>query len=488
MNILFLNPPFKGRFSRTSRSPAIAKGGTLYYPIWLAYSAGVAEQNGHCIKLIDAPAEKLDLDDVFRQMDGFKPDLAVVDTSTPSIYNDIEIAGKLKNKYSNCFILLVGTHPSALPEETLEVDDQIDGVALAEYDYTVRDLAKALKERTPLAEIEGLAFRQNGVVIQNKPRDKITNLDDIPFVSSIYKRHLNKDNYFFAAARHPMVMIMTGRGCPHKCFFCVYPQVFHGRFYRVRSPENVVDEFQYIADNFRNVKEIGIEDDCFAANPKRVKKICDLLIERQIKIPWYCNVRGDVDYTLLKRMKMAGCRLVTVGFESGCQEILDRMNKGESIERYLQFARDAKKAGILVHGCIMTGNPGDTQETLAKSYEFAKKINCDSMQFYPLYVYPGTEAYDWAQENGYLKTNDFSEWLTEDGHHNCVIETPDFTSREMVRQCDDYLKRYHLRPQYLFMKSVQAIRSPAEGHRSMKSAKTLLFKMVNDPLKKNCTV
>ena len=482
MNILFLNPPFKGRFSRTSRSPAIAKGGTLYYPIWLAYSAGVAEQNGHRINLIDAPAENLNLTDIFKLTEGFKPDLAVVDTSTPSIYNDIEIASKLKKRHPKCFTLLVGTHPSALPAKTIEVDDQIDGVALAEYDYTVRDLAKALEEKTPLTEVEGLAFRKNGVLIQNKNRDKITNLDDIPFVSFAYKRHLNTDNYFFAAARHPMVMIMTGRGCPHRCFFCVYPQVFHGRFYRVRSPENVVEEFQYIVNNFPQVKEIGIEDDCFTANPKRVKRICELLIERKIKINWYCNVRGDVDYPLLIIMKKAGCRLVTVGFESGCQEILDSMNKGESIERYLQFARDAKKAGILVHGCIMTGNPGDSKETLAQSYEFAKRINCDSMQFYPLYVYPGTEAYDWAKKKGYLRAKDFSDWLTNDGYHNCVLDTPNFSSQEMVRQCDDYLKRYHLRPKYLLMKSMQAIRSPSEGFRSLKSAKSLLHKIVNDQL------
>jgi len=181
-------------------------------------------------------------------------------------------------------------------------------------------------------------------------------------------------------------------------------------------------------------------------------------------------------------MKKAGCRLATVGFESGCQEILNNMNKGESIERYLQFTKDAKNAGILIHGCIMTGNPGDTKETLAKSYKFAKKINCDSMQFYPLYVYPGTEAYEWAQKSGYLRANDFSDWLTEDGLHNCVIDTPGFSSQDMVRQCDDYLKRYHLRPKYLFMKSMQAIRNPSEGYRSLKSARALLSKMLNGHL------
>lgn len=488
MNLSFINPPFKGRFSRTSRSPAVAKGGTLYYPLWLSYAAGVAIQTGHNVQLCDAPAENLSCDDILSRLDDFNPGLVVVDTSTPSISNDVKIAAEIKKGFPSAFIVLVGTHPSALPEECLSMDRRIDAVAIAEFDYTIRDLADCLEQGRPIDAVNGLVFRKNGKFFKTADRHKITDLDDFPFVSSVYKNHLNIENYFFAAANYPMMMIMTGRGCPHKCFFCVYPQVFHGRFYRVRSPENVVAEFEYIVHHFPEVKEVGIEDDCFTANPKRVKKICELLIERKIKIPWYCNVRGDVDYSLLQIMKNAGCRLVTVGFESGCQEILDRMNKGETIDRYLRFARDAKKAGILVHGCIMTGNPGDTKETLAESYNFAKKINCDSMQFYPLYVYPGTEAYEWAEANGYIRAESFSDWLTEDGLHNCVIDIPGFSSEDMVHQCDVYLKKYHLRPKYLFMKSIQAIRNPSEGYRSIKSARSLLAKSLDRHDAKGCSV
>jgi len=485
MKILFLNPSFIGKFSRTSRSPAVTKGGTLYYPIWLAYAAGVAEKAGHQIRFYDAPAEGFDLADLFERLNGFKPDLTVVDTSTPSIYEDAKTAGEIKEHFPGTFTVLVGTHPSALPEDTLRIDKRVDAVAVAEYDYTIRDLAQTLENGDSLKEVDGLAYRYNGGITKNKDREKIKNLDEVPFISSIYKNWLDIRNYFFAAANYPMVMIMTGRGCPYKCFFCVYPEVFHGRFYRVRSPENVVDEFEYILKSFPEVKEIGIEDDCFTANPRRVKKICEQLIERNIKIQWYCNVRGDLDYDLLKLMKKAGCRLVTVGFESGCQHILDNMHKGEKVEKYYQFAKDAKRAGILVHGCIMTGNPGDNRQTMEESYEFAKKVNCDSMQFYPLYVYPGTEAYQWAKENGYLATHDFSEWLTIDGLHNCVLETPELDSHEMVNLCDYYLKKYHLRPNYLFMKLTQAIKNPSEGFRSIKSAKTLFTKIFQGQLGKS---
>lgn len=484
MNILFLNPPFIGRFSRTSRSPAVTKGGTLYYPIWLAYAVGVAERAGHNVKLIDAPADGLGVDDIFTLIDDFVPSLVVVDTSTPSIYNDVKVAEEIKKKYTLAFTVLVGTHPSAMPEDTLKLSSSIDAVAVGEYDYTIRDLAGALKDKQPLEDVAGLVFRNGDKYIKNKKQDKIEDLDGIPFVSTVYKKHLNYRNYFFAAASYPMIMIITGRGCPFKCFFCVYPQVFHDRKYRIRSAENVVDEFEYIDQNCPGVKEIGIEDDCFTANRGHVREICELLIKRNIKIKWYCNVRGDLDYDLLKLMKDAGCRLVTVGFESGSQNILDNMHKGERVERYYQFAKDARRAGILVHGCIMVGNPGDTRETLAESYEFAKKISCDSMQFYPLYVYPGTEAFDWAKRNGYVKTDDFSQWLTEEGLHNCVLDTPELSSKDMVTLCDYYLKKYHLRPRYILSKLRQAIINPSEGYRTYKSAIVFFSKLFKGQLAK----
>ncbi|MBF0398063.1 MAG: radical SAM protein [Desulfobacterales bacterium] len=476
MNILFLNPPFFKHYSRTSRSPAVTKGGTLYYPIWLAYAAGIAERSGHRIKLFDAPAKGTSLLDIFRLLGDFIPDLTVIDTSTPSIYNDINVASEIKDRFPKTFIILVGTHPSALPIETLNLSNKLDAVAIGEYDYTIKDLA----DNMALDKVKGIYYKKNGEIFQNEIREKISDLDHIPFVSSVYKKYLNYKDYFFAAANYPIIMIITGRGCPYRCFFCVYPQVFHGRKYRTRSPENVVDEMEYIIANFSDIKEIGIEDDCFTGNPKRVSEICSLIISRKIKIKWYCNVRGNLEYELLSHMKAAGCRLVTVGFESSCQHILNNMNKGEKVERYYSFIKNAKKAGILVHGCIMVGNPGDTKETLRLGYEFAKKINCDSMQFYPLYVYPGTEAYNWAERNSYLKTKDFSKWLTKDGSHNCVLNTPALSSDEMLYLCDYYLKKYHLRPKYIASKLLQAILNPSEGYRSLKSAKTFFLKLIQD--------
>ncbi|MBF0428932.1 MAG: radical SAM protein [Magnetococcales bacterium] len=482
MKILFLNPPFIGRFSRTSRSPAVAKGGTLYYPIWLAYAAGLAQKNGHDIRLFDAPASMVGLEEMDSCLGVWQPDMVVIDTSTPSIFNDVAVAVEIRKRFLNAFILLVGTHPSALPVECVQLNVAIDGVAIGEYDATLLELATALEKNTPLEQVAGLAFRQEERVILTEKRKLIQDLDALPFVSEVYAHHLNIRDYFFAAANYPMVQIITGRGCPHRCFFCVYPQVFHSHQYRVRSASNVVDEFEFIQKNMKTVREVGIEDDCFTASPNHVRQICTELIARGIRLPWYCNVRGDVKLDLLQLMKKAGCRLVTVGFESGDQNILDNMQKGIKLEKYLQFVKDVKQAGLMVHGCMMVGNPGDTKATLAAGYEFAVKANFDSMQFYPLYVYPGTEAYDWAKSNGYLKTTDFSQWLTSDGLHNCVLNTPELSAQEMVALCDHYLKKYHLRPRYILMKLWQGMRHPSEGYRTLLSAKTFFGKFFGGQL------
>jgi len=474
MNILLLNPPFKGKFSRTSRSPAVTKGGTIYYPFWLAYAAGVLEENKFDVKLIDAPAENWTMRTVFHKLGDWQPALAIVDTSTPSIFEDVKNAEEIKKHFPSCFICLVGTHPSALPLETLRLSGAIDAVARKEFDYTLLDLAKSIAESKDLKFISGIDYRQSDEILHNEDRPLIKDLDALPFVSRVYKKHLNLKNYFFSAANYPMVMIISGRGCPYRCFFCTYPQVFHDRQYRPRSAENVVDEFHYINKYLPGVKEVGIEDDTFTTQKARTHRICSLLIKKKIKLRWYCNVRPDVDLGTMELMKRAGCRLITVGLESGSQKILDNMHKDLELDRTKRFVKDAKKAGLLIHGCIMMGNPGETKKTISESIKFAKELNCDSMQYYPLYVYPGTEAYDWAKSNGYLRTTDFSQWVTDKGYHNSVVDLPLLPAEELTGLCDKALKDYHFRAVYMLMKLKQGMKRPSEGVRTARAAFTFM--------------
>jgi anaerobic magnesium-protoporphyrin IX monomethyl ester cyclase len=474
MKILTLNPPFLPKFSREQRSPAVTKSGTLYYPMWLAYATGVLEQDGFEVKLVDAPAQAKDHGQIIDLVKEFRPSMAVVDTSTPSIYNDIKVAAKIKEVLPECTTVLVGPHVSALPEETLALDKAIDVIARGEYDYTVRDLARAVRDGKDFEQVLGITYRKNGEILRTDDRPPIEDLDALPFVSRVYQKHLNITDYFYAICQHPEITIITGRGCPHRCTYCVYPQAFQGRRYRARSPENVVEEFLYIVKTFPYVKEIFVEDDTFPVDRKRCREICRRLIAAGNRLSWTANSRADVDLETLRVMKQAGCRLLCVGVESGNQEVLNSIKKGVTLRGVRDFFRNAKRARILIHGCFLVGNRGDNRDTLEETLSFAKELNPDTAQFFPLMVYPGTEAYRWAKKNNNVLTEDYSQWVTEEGLHNCVVRMSDLTNADLVEFCDRARREFYIRPRYLFWKLRQVVSNPSELKRTLKSFKTFV--------------
>ena len=480
MKVLFLNPPFKvehGKYSRTSRTPAITKSGTVYYPIWLCYAAAAVEQGGHEITVIDSCANQYDRMSTLDMVTDFAPDMVILDTSTASIFDDIEMGSQIKRVMPNSLVALMGTHPSSLPEETLGINKDIDCVIVGEADLTARELADKIDEirndyNRVMLEIDGIVFRdKHSNIVKNDHRQMNQDLDSIPFVSQIYDKYLNIENYFFAACDYPEVQIMTSRGCVARCTYCVYPYMMHGLKYRTRSPENIADEFAWIEENLPNVREIGIEDDTFTGNPKHVIKVCKLLIERDIHIKWYCNVRANLKKETMVWMKKAGCVLMTVGYESANADILLNVEKKVTADQNLKFSQTAKSVGIMVHGCFMAGNRGETKYSLKQNIELALKMMDDTMQFFPLTVYPGTPDYDWAKENDLLKSTDYREYVTDEGFHNSLVRMKDMSVEEILSWCNESRKKYYLRPKYLFYKLMQTIFSPQEARRNIKAAK-----------------
>ncbi|MBW1795809.1 MAG: radical SAM protein [Deltaproteobacteria bacterium] len=442
MKVLLLNPPFLPRFSRTSRSPEISKGGALYYPYWLAYAAGVLEDHKFDVKLVDSPAAGYSRQATLGFAVDFNPDLVVCDTSTPSIHNDVEVAAEIK-KHTAAFILLVGVHASALPAETLAMNESVDAVARGEYELTLLELAQKIEEGGEVADVAGLTVRKDGKIVNTDNRELIKNLDELPFLSKVYKKYLSIKDYFYPSVRYPEVTILTARGCPFNCSFCNTP--FRGS-YRTRSVENVIEEFKYIQKELPMVKEVMIEDDTFPINKKRTIELCDRMIEEKINLPWSCNARVDTELEVLKKMKKAGCTLMCVGFESPFQKTLDAVNKKTTKDLQVKFMSNARKAGIKVHGCFILGLPGDTKESIEKAIRFAIELDPQTAQFYPIMVYPDTEAYKWAKENGYLITEDYRKWIDDKGVHNCVVSRPGLGNTDLVELCDRALRRFYFRP------------------------------------------
>lgn len=475
MKVFFVNPPFKseyGKFSRENRSPAVTRSGTLYYPLWLIYAAAVCEKDGFEVEFLDAPAKPMSDDEAYEyiKLHGEGTKLFVINTSTPSIVNDTAYGDRLKELYPQAFVMLVGTHPSAVPEETLENSIRIDAVARREYDYIVRDTARAIRDGMNPLDVNGLTYRKNNEIMSNPDMPLISDMDEIPFLSEFVKKHLNYKDYFFAAAAYPEMQIFTGRGCMARCNFCVYPQTMHGHKYRMRSAENVVAELEYIAENFPDVKEIVFEDDTFTIMKDRVVKICSLMIEKGMnkRFRWLCNARVNLDYDTMVIMKKAGCHLIIPGIESGSDEILKNIRKGTTLRQVHQYISDAKKAKLAVHACYMVGNKGETRETMNETLKLALKLNTDTAQFYPLLPFPGTEAYLWAKSNGYIRGT-YSDYVKEDGTINSLLELPGLSSEEMVKFCDDARKKYYMRPRYILHRIWVGLHDWQDLKRSLKA-------------------
>lgn len=479
MKLFFINPAFKaeyGKFSRENRSPTVTRSGTLYYPLWLIYAAATCEKDGFEVEFLDAPAFPMNDEQAFAYIreHGEGTKLFVINTSTPSIVSDTACGDSIKEMYPDAFVMLVGTHPSALPKETLEKSAKLDAVARHEYDYIVRDVARALRDGADPFSVQGLTYRKNGEILENPDMPYIENIDEIPFISEFVKRHLNYKDYFFAAGEYPEIQMFTGRGCMARCTFCVYPQTMHGHGYRMRSAENVVEELEYIAKNFPDVRQIVFEDDTFTIRKERVIKICELMIQKGLnrRFRWLCNARVNLDLETMKTMKKAGCHLIIPGIESGSQEILNNIKKGTTLKQIHQYIENAKKAKLMVHACYMVGNRGETKETMQETLRLALELDTDTAQFYPLLPFPGTEAYAWAKGNGYLH-GAYTDYVKEDGTINALLDLPGLSGEEMVDFCDMARKKYYMRPKYIAHRLWMGLKDPQDLKRSLKAFKSI---------------
>ena len=443
--VLVINEPFVKYFCRTQRWAARTRGRVLRAPDWLAYATAILEEDGLETELYDFPALGWDKQKLVSLVKEKKPDFVVLDSTTPSIYSDIECARLVKD---NCKakVIMVGPHISALPEQTLLLAKGfVDVACIGEYDYTVKDI---IENFDSLDSVKGIAYYRNGKAVITAPRPLIENLDELPFPAW---HQLDLLKYFDGGKLYPYVDIISGRGCPNRCIFCLWPQVMHGLRYRFRSPKNVVDEIEYdlkICPKARQ-GEFFFEDDTFTVNRERAIEICEEILRRNLKITFSVNARADsADEKMFKIMKKAGCRELLVGFESGVQEILDKAHKNITLDDSCRFMELAKKEKLQVHGCFVVGLPGETEETAKKTIDFALSLDCDTVQFSGAVPFPGTEFFRLAEENGWLKTHDWQMWLGK-GEQKGVVDYPGISEERINYYVDLGLRKFYFRPSFM---------------------------------------
>lgn len=449
VKIYLLNPPFIENFVRCGRwQGAAARSGGLDYPKWLAYATGLLEKE-HSVKLVDAPASKLHTADIINDVKQYLPDLVVVETNFSSLSNDISVTRKLKEA-CGATTVMVGPPTARFPDEILG-NGGVDILALYEYDFTLLDVAETVERGQPLKDVHGISYKENGQIMHNPIREYTASedLDQIPFVSSVYKKHLNIKDYYLSQTLYPEIQIFTGRGCPFHCTFCSWPENLMGRKYRSRTADNIVDEFEYICQNLPEVKEIFIEDDTFTINKNLVLDVCRKVKERKLDLTWSCNARATLEYSTLRAMKSAGCRLLIVGYESGNDEILKTIRKGIDIQQMRVFTKDAKRAKLMIHGDFIIGLPGETKETAEETLKFIRELKPNVLQVAVATPIPGTEFYNWVKDNEYLLVDNLEESIDQHGYQKCILSYPDFTKAHIELYVNKALKEYYLSPSFV---------------------------------------
>jgi hopanoid biosynthesis associated radical SAM protein HpnJ len=456
MRTLFLNPPsFEGFDGGAgSRWPAAREIESYWYPVWLCYPAGMLPDS----KVVDAPPHKVSIEQTVAMAKDFE--LLVLFTSSPGFDVDIRIAEMMKDSNAKLKVAFVGPPVTIEPEKALE-HSVIDFVVRREFDYQIADYAKG----KPLDEIPGVSFRKDGKVVHNPEGGVIENLDELPWVTKVYKRDLDVTRYNVPFLLNPFISFYTTRGCPAMCTFCLWPQTHSGHRWRVRSSDDVAREVRFAIEAFPKVKEIFFDDDTFNYQKARTIDLCSKL--KPLKFTWSCTSRVTTDYDTLKAMKEAGCRLLIVGYESGDPQILKNIKKGATIDMAQRFTADCKKLGLIVHGDYIIGLPGETPESIRRTIDFAKRLDNETIQVSIAHPYPGTEFYDYVKKNDLITIDSMTD---ENGHQLPNIIYPGLDRAQLVDWVERFYGEYFFRPRVIWRIVRKAIFNNDERRRLSKEA------------------
>ncbi len=450
MTVLFLNAPGAEFHQRSSRwGGKVNRSGYLVPPIFLAAAAAYLKKQGIDTRLIDAAAEGWDEDKLDRRLAGISPRLTVIEASTISIRRDAETARRITERYGG-EVALVGTHVSALPEQSLR-EFPVDYVCVGEYENTILELARALTGEGRLEEIAGLGWRDEGGRIRINRKRLPADLNTFPI--PLYSQ-LPLEKYWDPIARnHPCVPIRTMRGCPFSCSYCVAPQVMYGGKVRYRDPALVVEEVRTLIG--MGVKEIFIDDETFTVSRRHVLAVCQGLKAAGLRVDWSCFGRVDqVDLELLEEMKSAGCYMIRYGVESADREILGSIGKGFTPDQTERSFALTRSLGLKTHATVMYGSPGETSETMRQTLEFTLRLKPDYAQFTIVTPYPGTRYYRELEESGRLLSRN---WEDYDGSCRMIVRLDSLSPEEVESFVDYSYRRFYLRPGY-FVRRLTGVR------------------------------
>lgn len=398
--ILLVNLPFEKVYAKTSLK-GVAPSTP---PLSLACIGGSLLEKNHNVEIFDFNIYNKAEPIFIKKITEFKPDFVGITFVTPLIREADRISKIVKKINKNIIIIGGGPHCSSFPESSLK-ETEIDIAIVGEGDFNIQEILGG----ESLDHIKGIAYKKDNKIIINLKKEFIQDLDILPFPAhQLYNIHKYRVSSAIAR-KNPVAWLETSRGCVYGCIYC--NKSCFGRTFRVKSPERVVKEFMMIKE--MGFKEIHLTDDAFTTDMERAKKICELLTKNNVNIDWstITGIRVDrVDFELLKKMKQAGCYRVYFGIESGNQTILNRIKKGITLEQIRKAVAWAKEAKLEVAGYFMIGLPGETEETMQQTIDFAKSLNLDLAKVSITIPLPATEMFSELEKTNLIKTYDWEKF------------------------------------------------------------------------------
>lgn len=465
MKILFATPPL----SMGKRYGTLAGIGSSTPTLGILQLAAVTRQHGYETSLLDAAALGLEQAAFLERFMEISPDILALSATTLSITYAARIAEGAKQMAPGLLVIIGGPHISAVPVETMERFAVFDVAVVGEGEETLLELLPALAGIKPFAAVAGIVYRDESGVRMNPRRPFLKALDILPrpawdMLEGFPQRFSPP---VFRTQRLPAASLVTSRGCPNRCIFC--DRSVFGASCHMFSASYVVEMMVELYDKF-GVREFCFEDDTFITFQTRLVEICQRLIDLKLNISWSCLGRvNQVTKENVRMMKRAGCWQISLGIESGSEEILEKIQKKVKLQQIRNALQISREAGLLNKGFFIVGHPGETKETLKMTYDFIMGNPLDDISVTMVTPFPGTELHARAAEFGTL----VPDW-EKMNLLNTVFVPYGLTDGDLLQAQKKMIRDFYLRPRIIASYIGRVLRNPAMITRLLKAFRSFL--------------
>ena len=428
-------------------------------PTDLMYLAAVAEQEGLEAKIVDYSQGG----DLEKDLKEFKPDYLVANVATPTFKNDISVMTIAKEICPDIVTIAKGAAFLTVAFEVMYFQKDLDIIICGEPEETLKEIVRG----NPFESIKGIYYRDDIRVKFTGARPFIEDLDNLPFPA----RHLVDNNLYRRPDNNKVqAVIKVSRGCPFHCFFCLATPV-SGAKVRKRSPENIVAEIRECVEKY-GITNFVFWSDIFNIDKEWTLDLCQKIIDSGLKITWSANTRADTaDEEMAQKMYESGCRLVSIGVESGSQEMLDKIGKKITLDDVRLTVKIFKKAGIKIYNYFVIGLPWEDEDTVEDTIDFAIELDSDFISFYTATPLPGTRFYDYAKANRLID----SDTSFSSAYFYPSVNTHYLSKDKVFELHKKAEKRFYLRPSYIF-KTLIGIKSFEEFKNYFRAGMNLLLR------------